>query len=927
MPAYETIRDMSVAMWARIRFHYTRPSHLLRAATNQPAYETPYVWSREFLEESGFNLTEGIPAILAVRKLPGVTYSDTFTARQVVSHTPPSFILELLLHWIVGIYRSLVDSVCGLGLGDLPWLLTVGVITAVAYCWRSKLASILSTVWEELKEDVATYVRRQFPPACEPNPPPVNELPPGTATISAEDIKAMHLSADAIQRRINLLRMSKINFVRSRTGVVFNLNTFSKLQMQLTEAQEALKKEKTKRARPMVNFVRSRRAGVVVRGSTQGESKLKKELEKLQARFNTQEDERDTWREAFQTLEEQSDVKAVGALQDQRASDNAHNERRIGALETQLGFERTNREEAQTIARDLRSSHTKLQGELREAKARYESLESAYGDLDAMHGAEESANEAKSEEITNLKAENDRLQAALTNVNAPHPAPLRRVRSASLWLPPPHHGDTFDPLYDVSDYGDDKDEDREDFELPDGTAALDLLQNMQVVGSEAAPVAEDPFDGEDPFPEIGVPEPMPAPRATGPGQTRNAHVQKLNQEVKRLDWRRKSGFPDSVEEEEGVAGPDDVLDDMYDRQVAQTLSFAPTPFARGSMWGALNDVPKENDAVDGDSEEEEEDKEGRAEEKPDEEDVETSEAEGNLSENSQPSSPLPPSERDPRQQDVTPPLPVQQSPRTTREPSSSAAGTNVASSPTAQGPIHDGPNAKAAHVGPTARQGPSNYWAGTKNPSHWAGFENATPTWSERVGDAMSEIFAEMGREKGFKTLSQSRWADKSDTSSKATTQQAPSTAAEGLASLRTLRQSGVGETTSRAPIGSQGPSAGTERGSSSSSPRGNGRGRGGRHAPEPAAGSSPAPAQTPPVFNPPTGPRNPTRGSGTRGPGFNSRGRGAGGRPGRGGPATPTPVSSGPARGPASASAADSFRQFQERMKKAAEDAKNQQK
>ena len=777
MPSYETVKNTSVAIWIRIRTHYSHPIRFFvsktadttgatTTTTSTPAYETPYVWSREFLEESGFNLSEKMPAILAVRQIPGVTYSDTFAAKRVVSSMPPSVILETLLNWLWGIVRTLVDTVCGLGLADLPWLFTVGVIIAVVYRWRSLIASILSSAWEELEEDVAIYVRRQFPlfrhelPPTRHELPPTRqellptrqeiplvykELPPGTTTISAEEMKAMHLSADAIQRRINRLRMSKFNFVRRRTGVIFNLNTFSKLQMQLTEAQEALKKEKIKGARPIMKFLRSRRTGVVVSLRTQRDLKLKQELDDLQAEFNVLEDSRDTWKEAFEALEEQAgvkeqaDVKAVQDLRDQMASDAEHNGRRIEALQTQLGCETTNREEAQMIARDLRSSHTRLQGELREANTRSEDLESAYQELDAMHSAEESANEAKSQEIENLKAEIDRLQAALTDSNAPHHgpdterdeaaateptevqgeswqtyrfpfeqpqasrtaelAPLRRVQSASLWLPLPHHGDTFDHLYDVSDYGDNKEEDHteknsshsvddasvqidgegsskgledqdenreggsvgadhpptseasshgstfimnvsapdfvpsliadahepnsvsvpaaaslgdpveassdyfgisdydfngsfsEDFELPDATPGLDFLLNMRIIGLEGDSFVEDPFHGEDPFPEIGVPEPTPAPRAAGPSQTRNPHIQKLNQEVKRLDWRRKSGLPDSAEEEEGVAGPSEVVDDMYHRQVSQSLSPSPNHFPRGSMWGALNDVP------------------------------------------------------------------------------------------------------------------------------------------------------------------------------------------------------------------------------------------------------------------------------------------------------------------------------------------------
>lgn len=1225
MPSYETVKNTSVAIWTRIRTHYSHPIRFFvsktdaagaTTTTSPPAYETPYVWSREFLEDSGFNLSEKMPAILAVRQIPGVVYSDdTFTAKRVVSSMAPSVILELLLNWLWGIFRALVDSICGLGLADLPWLFMVGITIDAAYRWRSKIASILLSVWDELKEDVAIYVRRQFPlarhellPTRQQLPLVYKELPPGTITISAEDIKAMHLSADAIQRRISCLRMSKLNFVRSRTGIVFNLNSFSKLQMQLTEAQEALKKEKTK-VRPMVKFLRSRRTGVVVSLPTQRDLKLRQELDDLQAEFNVLEDSRDTWQEAFEALEEQADVDAVQNLRDQMASDAAHNERRIGALRTQLGFETTNREEAQKIARDLRSSHTRLQEELREANARSEDLDLAYQDLDAMHSAEETANEEKSLEIENLKADIDRLQAALTDSNAPHNgpdterdetaateltrvqgqswqtyrlpsqqpqasttadlAPLRRVQSASLWLPPTQHGDNFDRMYDVSDCEDneeedhtekhsshsvddasapmggegssieleDKDETREggsvggdhpptpehretfvmnvsapafipslvvnahgpnsvsvdtadslrdpveatsdyfgissydvngsfseDFELPETTPGLDILQNMQIVGLESDSFVEDPF-----------PEPPPPPRAAGPSQTRNPHIQKLNLEVKKLDWRRKSGLPDSAEEEEGTAGPGEVIDDMYDRQVSQSLSPSPNRFPRGSMWGALNDIPhaleslslpstpssstlgshqtrrseeqgtpeppakvvrdEENasqqgkgsgvlmlgryevtrgeppastdsgapkeeevsgedggwgDVQDGGIQEEElHDTKGKVDEKSEEDGVEAPKAEEDPSSTSQHSSPIPPSEQNQPQQDVTNTLPVLQSPTL----------TNDASSPVTQGQIYAGPNAEAVQDRPAASRPPSNYWAGIENAertydetvgdaisdaleelarkrplrtlaqSRWAekpasstktkavpekvpsspvteeraierphpevarreqpdprrpsnyfpGSENATKTHDEEVGDALAQFVHE--RASSSKTLANSMWAKKSDASSKTTTQQGSSKAAEGVASPRAPSQSGVGEV-ARIPLGPQGTPVERGLGSSSWSPRGNARGRGGRggHEPRFLPSTTPLPApiqtphsQTPPSSEPPRGPRNQTSATGNRTFGMLPRGHGNDRHPDRGGPATPTSATT---RDPSSRSAAnESFRRWQEQI------------
>ena len=103
-------------------------------------------------------------------------------------------------------------------------------------------------------------------------------------------------------------------------------------------------------------------------------------------------------------------------------------------------------------------------------------------------------------------------------------------------------------------------------------------------------MVEDLFHGEDPFPDIIFPEPTPAPSARRSRQTRNAHVQKLNEEMMKREWREKSGMVGSADEEEGNAGSENLLDDMYDRQVTQPLTSPPTHYARGSMFRKLNDL-------------------------------------------------------------------------------------------------------------------------------------------------------------------------------------------------------------------------------------------------------------------------------------------------------------------------------------------------
>ena len=46
---------------------------------------------------------------------------------------------------------------------------------------------------------------------------------------SAKDLEILKTSANTLQKRINHLRMHKFNFVRGRTGIFLNLNTFRKM--------------------------------------------------------------------------------------------------------------------------------------------------------------------------------------------------------------------------------------------------------------------------------------------------------------------------------------------------------------------------------------------------------------------------------------------------------------------------------------------------------------------------------------------------------------------------------------------------------------------------------------------------------------------------------------------------------------------------
>ena len=477
--------------------------------------------------------------------------------------------------------------------------------------------------------------------------------------ISADQVNALNLLANAIQRRINFLCMTKVNFVRSRTGILFRVSAWSKLQKQLAQAQRALADERSSHGatedflqhqsnaradreetiEQLRAEVEELKAKLAAEESGLGEdaqtgeaeetdvespaadeinspptqtadesahtiARLRKELEDLQAEYEELEGQRDTWRDTAEEWE----VKV-----EDLAGEKEDHERRIGDLETQLDVERTSREEAQAAVGSLRDQNEKLRQELQESKAQHETLRTAYQE-------EERANEERAAELTSLRAECDRLWDEVTGSrrratssldgSAPEFVPSASP-SSSLNGSAPDFVPSASPSSSLNGLAPDF-VPSASFTIDQPTASPEATLPSHPWANEAedpsqfhgipdfeinSSLVDDPFHGEDPFPDIIVPEPTPAPSATGPGQARNAHIQKLNEEVMKREWREKSGMESSADEEEGTAGPEDVLDDMYDRQVTQPLTSPPTRYARGSMFRKLDDLPSPLESV------------------------------------------------------------------------------------------------------------------------------------------------------------------------------------------------------------------------------------------------------------------------------------------------------------------------------------------
>ena len=210
----------------------------------------------------------------------------------------------------------------------------------------------------------------------------------------------------------------------------------------------------------------------------------------------------------------------------------------------------------------------------------------------------------------------------LSDNNVEEGAPLRRIQSAPLWLPLPHHDDDFDSLFDGSDFGDDNDhvlgddnvkasdqypndendhvsgddnrdasgQDENNDDIDDrrhGGAEKVALKAYQTRQEQVGDTT--PNDGQisavpEPSPRraspnlnVGAPPFIPTHRPTrpvpframGPEDTKNPHIKKLNGELKRLTWTDKSDKSDMVEDKEGVAVAEEVIGKIVSRLPTQ----------------------------------------------------------------------------------------------------------------------------------------------------------------------------------------------------------------------------------------------------------------------------------------------------------------------------------------------------------------------
>ena len=437
-----------------------------------------------------------------------------------------------------------------------------------------------------------------------------------------------------------------------------------------------------------------------------GGKDFKEKWEKVQKEYNDLEDDRDEHRVMVEKL--QNDLKNMTAQRDNREKANELLKIEYEKLKANAGSDQDAALKYEEACEDLNNQVSQQKRELEAAaketadlKAQLSAVKEAswegFNDLKSgldieepkelgsavqaagsQFGVKEDTSKPSTQpmnveqskvEIWKLKKELDELDAVhrrpepsqdtsrgpifeqpqgLSDSNVGEGTPLRRTQSAPLWLPLPRHGDTFDPLYDVSDYGndddhndgagdedggegpgdqddthdsgddngngshqgendndddgddisgdensngagqDENDDDDDGNDRRDGGAenlAIKTYQTRQDHVGDTTPCPEDtplpdtpPNGGHIPVtpepsprqvsPNLNVAAPAfvfthrptrPVPfRAMGPEDTKNDHIKKLNEELKRRAWIEKSGKPDMAEGN-GVAVAEDVI--------------------------------------------------------------------------------------------------------------------------------------------------------------------------------------------------------------------------------------------------------------------------------------------------------------------------------------------------------------------------------
>ena len=283
--------------------HYSIIPPTLQNATSTP------------LLQDGLDIPEGIPALVAFSKLYGN------------SHSPD---------------KTITKAVLARHLGSLSEIRLVAVACGLLYLSRPIIGPMITSVWEELNQDMQEWIvdhvlperKTKAKPLLEPKPEPK------TVSVTVEELQELHALADRVQVRLDKAKRIQEDLLTENCDLADDVDRLTKQVTDDAAHADA-------RIRGLENQIEIEKEGKDSVWKERerfrlGGKDLKDDLDKLQADFNVLEDDHDDCKEAAEGLQGRLDSMTT-------TRDNLQSQ--VDQLETEKqGLERSAAETAKALS-------------------------------------------------------------------------------------------------------------------------------------------------------------------------------------------------------------------------------------------------------------------------------------------------------------------------------------------------------------------------------------------------------------------------------------------------------------------------------------------------------------------------------------------------------------------------------------------------
>lgn len=465
------------------------------------------------LQESGHDIPEGIPALLA--------FSERHANGDILK-------------------KSMTNAFSGYYGGIIPELRLIAAACGLLYLSRSLIAPRLSYVWEELSQDMHDVIVGR--PLADDG---------ATVSMTVTELKELNRFADVIQARLDNAMTVQ--------GDILTRNC--ELEDEVESLEEDVQKSRKQvrddaassnaRIEALEQHIEIEQDGKESIWTEReryriGGKKYKKDLDDLQAEYNKLEDE-------YQELKERTE-RAQGIFDDLTTERDCL-QTKVGQLETDkeglessLAQKLAEHQAEQEKSAGLETANEFLKIDIEALQSEVRDHEEAAKEYQDICGGLEGEMKEQKRQLKAVREENAGFGAEI--------AALKAQLQAKEEKSGPQGGSRQDDKGDPSNNGASTtgQDENYDHDAADGSTGgenkLPPLTPNHGCHSEPSTPLE---------PESSAPSDHPSAtassKATGPSEVRNAHVRKLNEDVMKKAWRRSSGMPDA--DEKAVLAPED----------------------------------------------------------------------------------------------------------------------------------------------------------------------------------------------------------------------------------------------------------------------------------------------------------------------------------------------------------------------------------